>query len=529
MFSCLYLLLAVIHTVTGQISGGEIGWVGEPTDPGPAWPLQTFVTEPILRPPVIKTDQSGPAGDNPIFLDIQGTDQQAGIIVSPSGSLLWSGGNGSLVNLTPETLNGQPVMLAWNGTTIGHLEAYGSILIFDDSYELIYDVKLQDPELGNEWPSYANTHEVFLTGRGSVVVTTAVRKGPTDLSFVGGPTEGYFWDCLIYEIDVKTNQVLFKWSTADHNNTVPLTDSRALPFGVGYGWGNTTFPWNPYHMNSAQAVDDGYVFSLRHTSTVYHVVPNGTVTWQIHGSNETPQMIQQFQMGANTSFSWQHDARVASKSNSSLELHLVDNNNELPTQHNETYGLILTVDLNNMSVTEMARLTDEKDPQGTFAGGSFAKLDGDADSHWFIDYGFVPVVKEFDAAGNCILTMQFGPKEGSILSYRAFRAEWHGYPKTKPKVGACWTTDRVHGPVTRVHASWNGATEVAGWNVLLGSSSNSNTTGLTKMGAANRTGFETVTEIQGTYTFVQVESIGGGRAPHTNVTSEIIPVDGTCV
>lgn len=40
--------------------------------------------------------------------------------------------------------------------------------------------------------------------------------------------------------------------------------------------------------------------------------------------------------------------------------------------------------------------------------------------------------------------------------------------------------------------------------------------------------FETVAYVQGAQAFVQVQSIGGGRAPQVNVASDVVPVNGTC-
>ncbi|KAI6498371.1 hypothetical protein MCOR13_006506 [Pyricularia oryzae] len=520
MRSASCLLLPFIGAVSAQGAGAALGWAYQPNFSGP-WPHQTFLTEPTIQPPAFKTNATGATGEGAIFMAIQ--NQKGGaLIVSPTGSVLWAGGNGSATNLTPATLKGKPVMVAWNGTAKGAIQAYGSLLVFDDSYEMIHNVLLQDPDFGTDQPSYIDSHEAYLTDKGTAVVTAALPRGPVDLSAVGGAKDGYFVDCGVFEIDVYTNKVLFKWWASEHQDAIPQTDSRALPFGSIAGYSNSSSPWDPYHMNSVQAVDDGYIFSLRHFSTIYHLSKNGTVTWQIHGTNNTVQKHQDFTMGPNTTFSWQHDARVAYQTNSSLILHLVDNANWQGGEFNTSYGVQLAVDLQKKTVTEMLRLSDDFNPQSTYAGGSLSALGNNANGHWLMSYGILPVIKEFDSAGTCIFTMQFGS-----ASYRAFRSEWHGYPNTKPKVAACLTSDPVRGQMTRIHASWNGATEVTGWSLFAGQSA-SNSTGLTKMLDVAKMDFETVAYVQGAQAFVQVQSIGGGRAPQVNVTSDVVPVNGTC-
>ena len=51
--------------------------------------------------------------------------------------------------------------------------------------------------------------------------------------------------------------------------------------------------------------------------------------------------------------------------------------------------------------------------------------------------------------------------------YRAFRYPWQGQPLAPPTVAASLNNT---GEETIVHASWNGATGVASWRVLAGSS-----------------------------------------------------------
>lgn len=72
---------------------------------------------------------------------------------------------------------------------------------------------------------------------------------------------------------------------------------------------------------------------------------------------------------------------------------------------------------------------------------------------------------------------------GEVESYRAFRHPWRGTLADRPAVVS------VEGPEDRVtlYASWNGATEVEGWDVLAGPEPG----GLESLGSAPKRGFET--------------------------------------
>jgi hypothetical protein len=71
-------------------------------------------------------------------------------------------------------------------------------------------------------------------------------------------------------------------------------------------------------------------------------------------------------------------------------------------------------------------------------------------------------------------------------SYRTFRLAWKGEPHTTPAVTAA-SSGSGSKRRTVVYVSWNGATEVAGWQLLAGSSSKT----LSAVTSVGRNGFET--------------------------------------
>jgi hypothetical protein len=97
-----------------------------------------------------------------------------------------------------------------------------------------------------------------------------------------------------------------------------------------------------------------------------------------------------------------------------------------------------------------------------------------------------------------------------VRSYRAHLADWVGRPADGPRVVA--QVNPAGG--FAVHASWNGATEVASWTVLAGADKSS----LSAVGSQVWTGFETaiVVNSKGPYfCVVALDSRGRelGRSP----------------
>ena len=93
----------------------------------------------------------------------------------------------------------------------------------------------------------------------------------------------------------------------------------------------------------------------------------------------------------------------------------------------------------------------------------------------FVGWGGSPYVTEFTRSGAVAFDARLPP---GGQSYRAFRFPWVGRPDDRPVLAA-------RSPL--VYASWNGATEVASWQLLHGSSASE----LQNGPRVPRTGFET--------------------------------------
>ena len=100
--------------------------------------------------------------------------------------------------------------------------------------------------------------------------------------------------------------------------------------------------------------------------------------------------------------------------------------------------------------------------------------------------------------------------------YRAFRFPWSGRPLSPPAVLASLNDT---GEETIVHASWNGATEVAAWRVLAGKHPGS----LAAQATIPASGFESSTTLPEKYARVAVQALDS--AGHVLGTSRTVPGD----
>jgi hypothetical protein len=89
--------------------------------------------------------------------------------------------------------------------------------------------------------------------------------------------------------------------------------------------------------------------------------------------------------------------------------------------------------------------------------GSAQVLDG---GDVLVGWGTEPYITEFSRGGEVILDLKL-PLGGE--NYRTFRLPWTGRPTTKPKLVV-----RSTSVGRRLYVSWNGATEVATWQLHSG-------------------------------------------------------------
>jgi hypothetical protein len=318
-------------------------------------------------------------------------------------------------------------------------------VIYDQSYR-----ELKRVHGGNGYS--CDLHEFLLTERGTALLSiyNTVTSGGSQV------TEG-----IVQELDVDKKKVLFEWRSLDH---VPLTESyRATPDGTG----NIDY----FHLNSIGVdTDDNLLISARHTSTIYKLDrKTGDIIWRLGG------MKSNFQMGPGATFNFQHDIR----SHADGTVTLFDNGAAgAGSLDVEPMSRPLRLRLNTSAMTATLLQTYET-PTPRLAT-ALGNVQQQPHGGVFVGWGAAGAYSEFDPDGEVLLDATFPT---GVESYRAFRFPWVGTPAKPPTVSAM---NQGNGQMT-VHVSWNGATQVAHWELNAGTGAR----GLTAVTRAPRAGFET--------------------------------------
>lgn len=193
-----------------------------------------------------------------------------------------------------------------------------------------------------------------------------------------------------------------------------------------------------------------------------------------------------------------------------MVLNLFNNANNGHQEVNATTGMSINIDMANHTASTFRNFTDPADPVYSVSQGSFQVVNPDT-TRFFMGYGSMAIVREFDSAGNTIMSGQFGPLD-AVASYRGYKCSWSSNPLWKPVVVA----ERTGDTAADVYMSWNGATEYDNWAIYTAPSQDSVDT--TLVSTNPRTGFETKVSLSNLDTpYVQVVARKGDTVLGTSV------------
>ena len=206
-------------------------------------------------------------------------------------------------------------------------------------------------------------------------------------------------------------------------------------------------------------------------------------------------------MGAGAGFSWQHDARRQADGT----LTIFDDS----TSPGHSRAIVLRLDEQAETAT-LVRAFERPTPLFARSQGNLQLLPR---GNVLVGWGDAGYVSEFSGSGELVFDATY---PAAVQSYRNFRSPWTGRPVELPAAAA------VTGPggAVTAFASWNGATDVASWDVLAGSRADV----LVRAGSAPRTGFETSIPVEGAATFVRV--VGRDSRGAVLGTSPVVAVSG---
>ncbi|MCW2506459.1 MAG: ArsR family transcriptional regulator [Actinomycetia bacterium] len=480
-----------------QVQGGASGTfsfhVGTPAGaiPAQAAPqasrlpgdVLTFRSRPDLQPPSVElTRVSSATAPGDIFLTPQQGPLQSGpMILRPDGALVWfkplpQGRVAS--DLRVQSYRGQPVLTWWEGH-VGAGVGMGEDVIYDSAYRQLAVVRAANG-------LSADLHEFELIGQGAALIT-AYHPMYWNVPSKGGSQRTIVLDSVVQEIDIATGLVLFQWDSLDH---VPVSDSHEPAPAPGQ-------PFDYFHINSIQLERSGdLVVSARNTWAAYKLDrATGRVLWVLGGRRSS------FKLSAGAAFAFQHDVRVRSEGDGTVTV--FDDGAGPPTVHSVSRAMTLSLDPGRGTAAVVAEYRHSPSLLATYEGNVQLLPGGDR----FLGWGQQPYFSEFDPGGQMIFDGRF---VGGNSSYRAYRFPWTGAPATVPRVAATKGS-----ATTTVDVSWNGATKVSSWRVLVGSSASD----LRAVTAAPVSGFETQIDNVPADRYVAVRALdANGRVLGTSAT-----------
>jgi hypothetical protein len=441
-------------------------WPLPSVSPVPPKGVWAFHSRPDLSPGAVEvTIRTQGTSPGYIFIALkEGAGEHGPTIIDDRGQIAWFGKYTSARDFKMQYYRGRPVLTWWEGKVVAW-HGIGEYVIFDDSYREISRVRAGNGYRGD-------LHEFLITPEDTaLLVAYAPRR--TDLSPIGGPKEGMAWEGIVQEVDIETGEVIFEWHSLEH---VGIKESYIeLPEDPDY-------LYDYVHINSIDVDPDGnLLLCARNTWSVYKVErENGKIIWRLGGKKSD------FEMGPGTQSAFQHDARRQRDGTITIF-----DNGAHPKVHDRSRGIVVELDEQKMSAKLVREYTSPKKRLST-SQGNMQLL---PNSNVLIGWGSGPYVSEFSHKGELLFEARF-PPEGE--SYRAFRFPWSGHPPDEPAVAV------EQGPDDKIklYASWNGATEVATWEVLAGPHPGQ----LQSLGSVPRDGFETAMLVQDTGPYLAVRA-----------------------
>jgi hypothetical protein len=466
----------VASTTFTVVSQAAVDETEFPTNSGDPLAVQHYASAPELTPSTvgITTPAAASATPGDLFLaPYQGQGSPGPMITDQSGNLVWFHplpAAEAATNFGVQRYAGKPVLVWWQGRILGIGFGQGEDVLYDSSYQQVASVRA-----GNGYS--ADLHEIRLTPEGTAWIDVF---DPIHMNLSGvHSSAGMITDSVIQEIDIKTGLVMWEWHALGH---IPIAESNnPAPAGA--------YPWDYVHINSADPGPTGDVLlSARNTWALYDVdIHSGGVRWRLGGAHSS------FKLGPGATFYWQHDAEFQPSG-----LIAVFDNGSDPPKEKQSRGLLLAPNLATHTVALVRQFTNPAKTLLATSQGNTLSLSG---GNWLLGYGGLPNFTEFDSSGRVLLDGTLGR---NVQSFKTFISPWSGQPSTVPSVLA-----KSNGAgVLAVSVSWNGATDVASWRVLAGSSPCT----LAPVTVVAKSGFETTIAAVTAAPYVAVQALDGSGA-----------------
>ena len=227
------------------------------------------------------TKSGAPTEPGLLFVGPRGNEAEgtAPLIYNEDGDLIYQGPPGVISNFKVQKIDGKDMITFWSGDMFPLGHGCGTFHALDETYREIYTVRLTGnfvTAYDDERESYIDLHETTVTDHDTLLVT-AYNVTQADLTDIGGTKDAWALDAQFYEIDIKTNEIIFGWSAMEH----PKWDFLITKQPVAEKSLKQENPYDAYHINSVEQVNEGYVISMRHVWGAFYVNRDGTMRWFI--------------------------------------------------------------------------------------------------------------------------------------------------------------------------------------------------------------------------------------------------------
>ena len=501
---------AVIATLVGTAAlsaAAQAAPIGAYTTKG-AW---SFVSAPKLHPPKLTTTtktQRGLASGyfmTGVFKNLTINKPMIGqsgpLILDRNLQPVWFNPinvNALAANVRVQTYNGKPVLSWWQGAVSGTgATTSGEDVVVDQHYRHVATLKGADGWIISE-------HEMIISGPHAWV--TSYKTVPMDLRRYGGSAHGAVLDSAVQEYDLATGKLLYTWDALNPGGkpNIPLSQSQYKDF--------PGLPWDAYHVNSIQLTGhETFLVSMRNTWSAYLVNRlTGAIDWTLSGNPK----VSTFALPSNARFHWQHDVElhpgnvVSVFDDACCGLKGVSGGKaQFATPNGPARGLVLKLDLTKHTGTMVSQYIRAKDFFVAFLGSTQLLPGGNVALSW----GSTAFFSEVSSKGKVLFEAAWPTPD---LNYRTYVQTWVGTPYFPPS----GEVRNNHGKAT-VYASWDGATQVASWRVLAGSSASN----LKAIASQDKTGFETTIPLTSAFKVYKVQALDSGR--HVLGTSGAFPTN----
>ncbi|MGI8417652.1 MAG: aryl-sulfate sulfotransferase [Nakamurella sp.] len=276
-------------------------------------------------------------------------------------------------------------------------------------------------------------------------------------------------EAQIQRIRVSDGAVLQRWRSL---KDFPLTDSCISP---------ATDTVDYMHVNALSNDpddSDAVAVSARNISQVFKLnIKTGVVEWKVGGKRPTLALsggaVDTLKVGGKTlPFSFQHDVRV----NDDGTFSVFDNGNQRPVPYSRSATFRVNTGAHTATEINDAELRHAPDLYGDIQGNAQLLNNGNR-LVYFAGHESTGHATEFGPDGAVVQEIT------AAQSYRVLKYEWPAAPTTDPDLAVV----PAKGGKETVSMSWNGATEVARWQLFAGAGEAS----LKEVSTIDHSGFET--------------------------------------